>query len=100
MLSQFIQERSRPPALDQTMGKGRTAMAADVRRKANAAKEAKALGRRSKKPRRLPRRGLRRAGLNQSLRVPTTSISTRRFFARPSVVLLSATGCFSPLPSV
>ena len=33
-------------------------------------------------------------------RVPTTSISTRRFFARPSAVLLSATGCFSPLPSV
>ncbi len=33
-------------------------------------------------------------------RVPTTSISTRRFFARPSLVLLSATGCFSPLPSV
>ena len=33
-------------------------------------------------------------------RVPTTSISTRRFFALPSLVLLSATGCFSPLPSV
>jgi len=35
-----------------------------------------------------------------TLRVPTTSISTRRFLARPSAVLLSATGCFSPLPSV
>ena len=34
------------------------------------------------------------------LRVPTTSISTRRFLARPSLVLLSATGCNSPLPSV
>ena len=33
---------------------------------------------------------------NQFLRVPTTSISTRRFLARPSLVLLSATGCFSP----
>ena len=33
-------------------------------------------------------------------RVPITSISTRRFFARPSFVLLLATGCFSPLPSV
>ena len=33
-------------------------------------------------------------------RVPTTSISTRRFLALPSLVLLSATGCFSPLPSV
>ena len=36
----------------------------------------------------------------QFLRAPTTSISTRRFLARPSLVLLSATGCFSPLPSV
>ena len=33
-------------------------------------------------------------------RVPTTSTSTRRFLARPSAVLLSAAGCFSPLPSV
>ena len=33
-------------------------------------------------------------------RVPTTSISVRRFLALPSLVLLSATGCFSPLPSV
>jgi hypothetical protein len=33
-------------------------------------------------------------------RVPTTSISTRRFLERPAEVLLSATGCFSPLPSV
>ena len=37
---------------------------------------------------------------DQLARVPTTSISTRRFLARPSLVLLSATGCFSPLPSV
>jgi hypothetical protein len=34
------------------------------------------------------------------VRVPTTSISTRRFFDLPSFVLLSATGCFLPLPSV
>lgn len=33
------------------------------------------------------------------LRVPTTSICTRRFWARPSTVALSAAGCFSPLPS-
>src|SRR5262245_49568596 len=32
--------------------------------------------------------------------VPMTSISTRRFFWRPSFDLLLATGCFSPLPSV
>jgi hypothetical protein len=51
-----------------------------------------------------PRRGgvfLRNDSIDHLLaRVPTTSISTRRFLARPSLVLLSATGCFSPLPSV
>ena len=36
----------------------------------------------------------------QFRRVPMTSISVRRFLARPSAVLLLATGCFSPLPSV
>ena len=39
-------------------------------------------------------------GLESYRRVPITSISTRRFFCRPSFVLLLATGCFSPLPSV
>ena len=34
------------------------------------------------------------------LRVPTTSTSTRRFFARPARVALSATAWVSPLPSV
>src|SRR5690606_36638179 len=37
---------------------------------------------------------------NYWARVPTTSTSTRRFFARPSRVVLSATGWPSPLPSV
>ena len=32
--------------------------------------------------------------------VPTTSTVTRRFLARPAAVVLSATGCVSPLPSV
>jgi len=36
----------------------------------------------------------------QRLRIGTTSISTRRFFARPSALRLSATGCVLPLPSV
>src|SRR5262249_49923868 len=48
-----------------------------------------------------PKRGfLGRAPGNQGFFVPMTSISTRRFFWRPSFVLLDATGCFSPLPSV
>ena len=47
-----------------------------------------------------PKRGFALSAGNQFLREPTTSISTRRFLARPSLVLLSATGCFSPLPSV
>ena len=52
-----------------------------------------------KKPRKRGFRG-RQSEDYLAARVPTTSISTRRFFARPSEVLLSATGCFSPLPSV
>src|SRR5258706_897538 len=47
-----------------------------------------------------PERGFSRAVRLAYLRVPMTSISTRRFFWRPSFVLLLATGCFSPLPSV
>src|SRR6185436_1062749 len=47
-----------------------------------------------------PQRGFSRAARLAYLRVPMTSISTRRFFWRPSFVLLLATGCFSPLPSV
>jgi hypothetical protein len=64
--------------------------------------------RRRARKRRKPRRsgvssgesGALRRRLHFLARVPTTSISTRRFLARPSAVLLSATGCFSPLPSV
>jgi hypothetical protein len=37
---------------------------------------------------------------HQLARVPTTSTSTRRFFARPARVALSATGWVKPLPSV
>ena len=47
-----------------------------------------------------PKRGFLGAVRLAYLRVPMTSISTRRFFWRPSLVVLLATGCFSPLPSV
>ena len=47
-----------------------------------------------------PERGFDRLGTDYCMRVPTTSISTRRFLARPAAVLLSATGCDLPLPSV
>mmetsp|Transcript_70446 Transcript_70446/g.165985 ORF Transcript_70446/g.165985 Transcript_70446/m.165985 type:complete len:339 (+) Transcript_70446:1508-2524(+) len=56
-----------------------------------------------KKPRRRAGGALRTAPEGARaylLRVPTTSISVRRFLARPSPVLLSATGCLAPLPSV
>lgn len=57
-----------------------------------------------KKPRAFARQGLFRQdepGKSYLLvRVPTTSTSTRRFLARPSLVALSATGWPSPLPSV
>lgn len=39
-------------------------------------------------------------GAGDELEVPTTSISTRRFLARPAAVLLLATGWLLPLPSV
>lgn len=58
----------------------------------------------SKKPQAFARLGLFRRGETGKpyllVRVPTTSTSTRRFLARPSLVPLSATGWPSPLPSV
>jgi hypothetical protein len=48
----------------------------------------------------LPEQGFFSSEWGYGRRVPITSISTRRFFMRPSFVLLLATGCFSPLPSV
>ena len=59
-----------------------------------------ASGRKKTPPQRGFFHGTGRTFSNYLLRVPTTSTSTRRFLARPAAVLLSATGCFSPLPSV
>ncbi len=51
----------------------------------------------NKKPR---RSGVFREAVAAYLRTPLNSMSTRRFFWRPSAVLLVATGWDSPLPMV